>query len=129
MSMKLFFQIALFYLPFGGLNAVLCFLFFQWLLKNRRHSAAKLTMLLGFAAAAAGLVYGSLRFGGVITFADDPTYLFSYSNISFWFDAFYQDDGFRFAYPCGTALIGFIAVAALEWKARIKLRTSQDGVQ
>ena len=129
-TLKLFLGPALLdYLPWGALNALLCFLSFKWLLKYRRHAIAILAMLLVFAAAVAGLVYGSLRFGGVITFADDPTYSFSYSNINSWFDAFYQDAGFRFAYPCGTALIGFIAAAALEWKVRIKLRTSQAGVQ
>ena len=102
-------------LPQALLIGGLCFLFAKVLLMFKHPVIAAIVKLaLGLAsfAAIAGLLYGVLRYGGVITFATDNTMSWN------WFDASWRDDGFPFIYYCSFALIGIVLAILGEWTAR-----------
>lgn len=110
--LKLFLFTVLLRLPVVLLIGGGMFFSFKLLLKCRHHAITILAMLLISFAAITGLLYGSLRFGGVITFPSDNTMSWN------WFDASWRDDGFDFIYLCGSALIGIVSAILLEWKTR-----------
>lgn len=115
--LKLFLAIALIRdLPWTLLIGVVFFLFFTLLLKYRQPVITKLAMLVISIAVVIGLLYGLLRFSGVITYASDM----NKNNTAYclWFDAFCQEDGYRFIHPFGCALIGIAAAVLPEWNAR-----------
>lgn len=109
--LKVFFVTALMQLPFGLILGGISFLVFKGLLKYRHYAITKLAMLLISCAAITGILYGSLRFSGVITF---PTDNFVSWN---WFDASYRDEGFDLIYPCCSMLIGIVSAILVERKA------------
>lgn len=114
--LKLFFMTALMQLPFGLFIGGASFLLSKGLLKFRHPAIAaitKLVILLASFAATIGLVYGLLRFNGVITF---PTDNFVSWN---WFDASYRDEGFALMYFCCSALIGISSAILVKWNARM----------
>ena len=97
----------------------LCFLFTKGLLMFGHHvgrpaikTITKLVMLLISLPLIIGLLYGVLRFSGVIMFPTDNTISWN------WFDASWRDDGFEFIHPCGCALIGMALAVLTERKAR-----------
>ena len=105
-------------LPQSLLIGGVSFVFFTGLLKllKFRHPAiktiTKLVMPLISFPLIIGILYGSLRFGGVITFPSDHTMSWN------WFDASWRDDGFEFIHPCGCALIGIASAILAEQNAR-----------
>lgn len=107
--LKLFLETALIRdLPGVLIIVTIFFLFFKGLLKYRDHTIIKAAMLVISAAAVIGILYGSLRFAGVIAFPSDNTMSWN------WFDASWRDDGYRFIYPCGCVLIGFASAILSE---------------
>ena len=100
------------YLPFSLIFGMVSFIFFKWLLKYRRHAMIKLAMLLISVALISGILYGSLRFAGVIIFPSDNTISWT------WFDTSWRDDGFGHIYPCGCVLIGLASAILVERNAR-----------
>ena len=113
--LKLFLGTAFVYLPFGLIFGMVSFIFFRWLLKFKHPVIAviaKLAMLLSSFALIIGVLYGSLRFGGVIIYPSDNTISWN------WFDASWRDDGFGHIYPCGCVLIGMASAVLAEWSAR-----------
>ena len=113
--LKLFFMTALANLPFGLFIGGICFLFFKVLLMFKHPviaTIAKLALGLASFAVIIGFLYGSLRFGGVITFPTDNTISWNF------FDASWRDDGFGYIYICVSALTGFALAVRAEWNAR-----------
>lgn len=94
-----------FNLPFALPLGMLCFLFMRWCLQRRNKvvdAVVKIVFLLCMLALVGGMVYGTLRFGGVICFPDDNT------GSQNWFDTSWRDDGFAYVYWCGVAALGFV---------------------
>ena len=73
----------------------------------------KLVFLLLLFALTAGMLYGILRYCGMITFANDN---FGSWN---WFDSSYRDDGFRHIARCGSVFAGIAAAVMLHRKKAI----------
>ena len=59
---------------------------------------------------AAGMLYGILRFSGIILFPDDNTLS------AHWFSASWRDDGFRSFYGCGTFAAAILVALHAEKK-------------
>ncbi|MGI6029924.1 MAG: hypothetical protein ACOX7F_00290 [Eubacteriales bacterium] len=110
--LQLFLSTALIDLPFAIPMGLLCFAVGRWGL--RRCPAApglvRGCFFLCFAALTAGMLYGMLRFHGVLLFPADND--FSYH----WFGASWRDEGFQVLYGCGTALLGLAAAFLSERK-------------
>ena len=74
------------------------------LLLKRFHRTTQVSCVLTLMVLGAGILYGLLRFSGVIIFPHDQ----AISNN--WFGASWRDDGFRKIYGCGTFAAAILAV-------------------
>ena len=102
------------YLPAAAVGGMLCFLFARWILgrgKRAVRTVASAGILLCLLFLVAGMVYGGLRFGGVILNAND------YASTLCHFDTSYRDAGFRCAYACAAVFVG-IGAAFLHEKSK-----------
>ena len=73
----------------------------------------KLAFLLLLFALTAGMLYGILRYCGMITFANDN---FGSWN---WFDSSYRDDGFRYMERCCSVFTGIAAAVIFHCKKTV----------
>lgn len=73
----------------------------------------KLAFLLLLLALTAGMLYGILRYCGIILFAND-----NYGSWN-WFDSSYRDDGFRYMERCGSVFTGIAAAVILHCKKAV----------
>ena len=96
--MKLFLVEALTYLPLSLPCGILCFAAARWGLERkgpRIRQIVRVCLLIGLALLAAGMIYGLLRYCGVLVFPDDD-----FSSVHF-FDSSGGDEGFQYLYVCG----------------------------
>lgn len=103
--LKLLMGAALFNLPMSIPLCLICFSVTRWGLQKSNSKLKTLTrfvLLLCMSVLTIGIVYGVLRFSGVILYSDDNT--ISYN----WFDASWRDNGFDYFYWCGVALLGIL---------------------
>ena len=73
------------------------------LLLRRFGRTAQVVCVLALVVLGVGILYGFLRFSGLILFPNDHTIS------SHWFDASWRDDGFRYWYSCGTFAAAILA--------------------
>lgn len=109
--LKLFVCTALIYLPIALLCGMLCFAASRWGLRRKNRavrSVVKAGSLLCLAVLASGVMYGILRFSGIILFASD------HAVSHHWFGASWRDEGFRCIYLCSIAFIGIVAAHRAE---------------
>lgn len=109
---QLFAVTAMVRLPMAVLCGILCFAAAQWSLQWKCKMIGRACVLLCLAAMAAGIMYGVLRFSGIILFADDL------ERSTCWFGSSWRDDGFGYMYGCGPVFAG--ATAALFFRRREK---------
>lgn len=109
--LKLFVCTALIYLPIALLCGMLCFAAARWGLRRKSgtvRSLVKAGVLVCLTALAVGVIYGVLRFSGVLLFAGD------HAVSHHWFDASWRDEGFRCIYLCSAAFLGIAAAHRAE---------------
>ena len=109
--MKLFLVEALMYLPLSLPWGILCFAAARWGLERkgpRIRQIVRVCLLIGLALLAAGMIYGLLRYCGVLVFPDDD-----FSSVHF-FDSSGGDEGFQYLYMCGTVFLGILATLRQE---------------
>ena len=86
----------------------------QWIIGRHGFGRPfKLAFLLLSLALTAGMLYGILRFCGIILFANDNSGSWN------WFDSSYRDDGFRYLERCGSVFAGIVAAVILHCKKTI----------
>lgn len=73
----------------------------------------KLVLLLLLFALAAGILYGILRYCGIIIFANDQSGSWN------WFDSSCRDDGFQYIVNCGSVFTGIVTAVILHCKKKI----------
>jgi len=103
---KLLIGAALFNLPLSIPLCLISFSVTRWGLRKANSKLQTLTrfvLLLCMSILTIGIVYGVLRFTGLILYVDDNTVSYN------WFDASWRDDGFEYFYWCGMALLGILA--------------------
>ena len=109
--MKLFLVEALMYLPLSLPWGILCFAAARWGLERkgpRIRQIVRVCLLIGLALLAAGMIYGLLRYCGVLVFPDDDP-----SSIHL-FNSSGGDEGFQYLYMCGTVFLGILAALRQE---------------
>ena len=119
--LKLFVCTALIYLPIALLCGMLCFAAARWGLRRKNRtvrSVVKAGSLLCLAVLASGVMYGILRFSGIILFASD------HAVSHHWFGASWRDEGFRCIYLCS---IAFIGIAAALWAENRRVSNGGEG--
>jgi hypothetical protein len=102
---KLFIGTALLYLPLAVPCGMLCFIVTRWSLRRKNRIMRRILntgILFSFMISAAGIVYGILRFSGILIFAKDNTVSYN------WFDASYRDEGFKYIYSCGVLFLSLV---------------------
>lgn len=110
--LKLILFTAFMRLPYALLIGLSCFAIAQRTLRcegNVLHVIVRATIFLCILLSAAGIIYGVLRFSGVLLYASDN------SSSCNWFDESFQDEGFQYIYLCATVLVG-IGTALLRRK-------------
>ena len=113
--MKLFLVEALTYLPLSLPCGILCFAAARWGLERkgpRIRQIVRVCLLIGLALLAAGMIYGLLRYCGVLVFPDDD-----FSSVHF-FDSSGGDEGFQYLYVCGIISLGILAALRQDRAAR-----------
>ena len=114
---KLFIVTLLIHLPLLLILGGISFGIARWSLQRYDFGKPlKLAFLLLLFALTAGILYGILRYCGMITFANDN---FGSWN---WFDSSYRDDGFKYIESCGSAFTGIVAAIIPYCKKEIWFR-------
>ena len=109
--LKLFLVMALMFLPLSVPCGILCFAAARWGLQRkspRLRRVVRVCLLIGLALLAAGMIYGLLRYCGVLVFPDDD-----FSSVHF-FASSGGDEGFQYLYMCGTVFLGILAALRQE---------------
>ena len=104
--LKLFLVMALMFLPLSVPCGILCFAAARLGLQRkspRLRRVVRVCLLIGLALLAAGMVYGQLRYCGVLVFPDDDP-----SSIHL-FNSSGGDEEFQYLYMWGTAFLGIQA--------------------
>ena len=110
--LKLFLVMALMFLPLSVPCGILCFAAARWVLQRKSPllwQVVRVCLLIGLALLVAGMVYGLLRYCGVLVFPDDDP-----SSIHL-FNSSGGDEGFQYLYMCGTVFLGILAAL---WQER-----------
>lgn len=111
---QLFIVTLLIHLPLLLILAGISFGIARWSLQRYDFGRPlKLAFLLLLLALTAGMLYGILRYCGIIIFVDDN---FGSWN---WFDSSYRDDGFRYIERCGSVFAGIVTAVMLHCKKTI----------
>ncbi len=123
--MKLFLVEALTYLPLSLPCGILCFAAARWGLERkgpRIRQIVRVCLLIGLALLAAGMIYGLLRYCGVLVFPDDD-----FSSVHF-FDSSGGDEGFQYLYVCGIISLEILA-ALRQDRAACRAAPQKDATQ
>ena len=107
--MKETFLIALLGLPVAIPLGMVTYGLLRLLLK-RGGRIVQVACALTLVVLATGMVYGFLRFSGMILFPDDNSWSVNWLNDS------WRDDGFRYVYGCGTFVTAILVALHAEKK-------------
>ena len=123
--LKLFLVMALMFLPLSLPCGILCFAAARWGLERkgpRIRQIVRVCLLIGLALLAAGMIYGLLRYCGVLVFPDDD-----FSSVHF-FDSSGGDEGFQYLYVCGIISLEILA-ALRQDRAACRAAPQKDATQ
>ncbi|MDY3281597.1 hypothetical protein [Dysosmobacter sp.] len=112
--MKLLILTVWIHLPLLLILAGISFGIAQWILERYGFGKPfKVAFLLLSLVLTAGMLYGILRYCGIILFPNDNSGSWN------WFDSSYRDDGFRHIARCGSVFAGIAAAVILHCKKAI----------
>ena len=80
------------------------------MLLRRFHRITQVGCTLALAVLGVGILYGILRFSGVILFPEDNSWSVN------WLDDSWRDDGFQYMYGCGISTVAILAALHAEKK-------------
>lgn len=110
---KAFLVTLLLHLPFVLIIGGFSFFLALWFLRQQTFcNFIRIALLISLLVFAVGMLYGVLRFSGLIVFPEDN---FNSYN---WFDSSYRDNGFKYIYSCGSMIVGIVAAFILSKKKR-----------
>jgi hypothetical protein len=103
-----FFVTLLMHLPFVLIFGGLSYFIVHWCLRRQTFcNIIRIALLLSLLLLVVGLIYGVLRFNGLIIFPED-----NYNSYN-WFDSSYRDNGFKYIYCCGSVIVGIVVAYIL----------------